>query len=232
MAAQQTLVDSETYLKSGAHIGTRFKSYEMKKYIFKIRKDGLNVLDVGMLDERIRLAANFLARFPPQKILVVARKLYTQTPVKAFAQAIGAKAIAGRFVPGTLTNPKAVNFTEPLVVFTAEPEPDAQAIEEARMANIPVISLASTNNSLQNIDLAIPTNNKGRKSLALVYWLLAREFLKATNAIKEDIEFTKTLEDFEYKMQEGEKEESFERSTERGRLGKPNRRFGFRRNRE
>ena len=229
MTAQQTLVDSETYLKSGAHIGTRFKSWEMKRYIFKIRKDGLNVLDVGTLDERIRFAANFLAKFPPQKILVVARKLYTQIPVKVFAQAIGAKAIAGRFVPGTLTNPKSANFIEPGIVFTAEPEPDGQAIEEARKANIPVISLASTNNSFRNIDLVIPTNNKGRKSLALVYWLLAREFLKATGSIATNEEFTKTVEDFEYKMQEGEKEEYFERPQENKRFGKQDRRFVKRR---
>lgn len=207
----QTLIDSETYLKSGAHIGTRFKSGDMKKYVFKVRKDGLNVLDVGTLDERIKIAADFLARHQPEKILVVARKLYAQTPVKLFAEMINAKAIGGRFVPGTLTNPKAVDFVEAEIIFTAEPEPDAQAIEEARRANIPVISLVSTNNSLKNIDLAIPTNNKGRKSLALVYWLLTKEFLKAKKEIKEDSEFKKTVEDFEYKMQEGEKEEAFER---------------------
>jgi len=220
----QTLVDSETYLKSGAHIGTRFKSGDMRKYIFKIRKDGLNVLDVGTLDERVKIASNFMAKIPPEKILVVARKLYAQTPVKVFAKEINAKAITGRFVPGTLTNPKSVDFVEPLIVFTAEPEPDSQAIEEARKVNIPVISLVSTNNSLKNLDLAIPTNNKGRKSLALIYWLLAREFLKTTKIIKNDSEFKKTVEDFEYKMREGEREESIDKSQKKS-FRRPFKRF-------
>lgn len=208
---EQTLVDSETYLKSGAHIGTRYKTGDMKRYIFKIRKDGLKVLDVATLDGRVKIAAKFLARFPPEKILLVARKLYAQTPVKIFTQTINAKCVVGRFVPGTITNPKSASFVEPEVVVVAEPEPDGQAIEEARKAYIPVISLASTNNALRNVDLTIPINNKGRKSLALVFWLLAREYLKERGEIKSNEEFKKTIEDFEYKMQEGEKEESFER---------------------
>jgi len=218
---EKTLVDSETYLKSGAHIGTRFKSGDMKKYIFKIRKDGLNVLDVSTLDERIRIAAKFLTQFPPEKITVIARKLYAQTPVKAFAKATNTKAIVGRFVPGTFTNPKSVDFIEPQIIFTAEPEPDSQAIEEARIANIAVISLVSTNNSLRNVDLAIPTNNKGRKSLALVYWLIAAEFLKIKKEIKDIKDFNKSVEEFEYKMQEGEREEGFEKDGKR-RFGRRN----------
>jgi len=141
--------------------------------------------------------------------------------VKAFAKATNTTAIVGRFVPGTFTNPKAVDFIEPKIIFTAEPEPDSQAIEEARKANIAVISLVSTNNSLRNVDLAIPTNNKGRKSLALVYWLIAAEFLKLKKEIKDIKEFNKTVEEFEYKMQEGEREESFEKEGKR-RFGRRN----------
>ena len=109
-------------------------------------------------------------------------------------------------MPGTFTNPEGKEFIEPDVIIAVEPEPDVQAVNEAAMVNVPVVALCSTNNSLRNVDLAIPVNNKGRKSIALVFWLLARELLKIHCKIKSDAEFTVTIEDFEYKMKEGEKE--------------------------
>ena len=178
----------------------------MRKYIYKIRKDGLNVLDVQTLDERIKFAANFLSQYAPEKIVVVSRKLYGQAPARAFAKATGGRACVGRFVPGAFTNPEGKEFIEPQAIIAVEPEPDAQAISEAGMINVPVIALCSTNNSLRNVDLAIPVNNKGRKSLALVFWLLARELLKIQGKISSDAEFTPLVEDFEYKMKEGERE--------------------------
>ena len=217
--SQQTLlVDSEKYLKSGVHIGTRFKSSDMKKYIYKIRKDSLNVMDIQTIDNRIKYAAKFLARFKPQKIAVVARRLYARTPAQEFAKAIGAKEITGRFVPGTFTNYSCSRFFEPQVVVVVEPELDKQAISEAGKINVPVVALASTNNSLQNIDIVIPSNNKGRKSLALVMWLLAREYLKETKAIESDAEYLKKVEDFEYQMKDTDREEETEE--------RPRRRFG------
>jgi len=203
---EKTLIDVESYLKTGSHIGTKFKSGEMTRYILKVRKDGLNVLDIQKIDERITLCAKFLARFAPEEIVVVSRKLYGQTPAKEFAKLIGAKGIIGRFVPGTFTNPSARKFVEPKVLLITESEPDSQAISEARKIRVPVLALSSTNNSLRNIDFIIPVNNKGRKSLALVYWLLAREYLKARGEIKSDKDFTKSIEDFEYKMKEGERD--------------------------
>ncbi len=212
MTKEKTLVEADKYLKTGAHIGTKFKSGDMRRYIYKMRKDGLNVLDMQTLDERIAIVANFLALFEPRKIVVVSRRLYGHTPAKMFAESIGAKAFTGRFVPGTLTNPKGKEFIEPAILLATEPEPDSQAIDEATKINVPVIALCSTNNSTKNVDLVLPVNNKGRKSLALVYWLLAREFLKAKGLIKADKDFSKKLEQFEYQIKEGkEPEEKTER---------------------
>ena len=111
-ATATTLIEAEKYLKSGAHIGTRFKSGDMRKYIYKIRKDGLNVLDVQTLDERIKIAANFLGQFNPEKIVVISRKLYGHTAAKKFSEIIGAKTLVGRFIPGMFTNPSSKQFFE------------------------------------------------------------------------------------------------------------------------
>lgn len=212
--AEKTLVPIEKYLKTGCHIGTKFKSGDMGRYIFKSRKDSLKVLDVETIDERITIVAGFLAKFRPEKIAVVSRKLYGQVPVKKFAEFTGARAITGRFIPGTFTNPKAKMFIEPDVVVATEPDSDSQAVEEASSIKVPVVALASTNNRLKNIDLIIPINNKGRKSLALAYWLIAREILRERDELKNFKDFEERLPEFEYIIKGGSEEENSER--ERG----------------
>ena len=194
------LVAEDLYLTSGVHIGTQQKTADMKPYIYRVRNDGLYVLDVSKTDDRIRRAAKFLSRFDPAKVLVVSARQYGQRPAREFAKNCGTMAMAGRFMPGTLTNPNVRDFTEPDVMLLTDPLGDAQALREAVNVGIPVVGLCDTNNETKNVDVVVPTNNKGRRSLALVYWLLAREYLKARGAIKSDEEFKPTLEDFEAQL--------------------------------
>jgi small subunit ribosomal protein S2 len=164
----------------------------MMKFVYRVRTDGLYVLDIQATDERIRLAAAFLSKYDPKRILVVSARQYGQFPAKMFAKAIGARSMVGRFIPGILTNPKIENFYEPDVVIVTDPTGDAQVIKETVNIGVPVVALCDTNNMTSNVDLVIPTNNKGRKALSLVYWLLAREISKANDSM-----FTYELEDFE-----------------------------------
>jgi small subunit ribosomal protein S2 len=113
------------------------------------------------------------------------------------AELTGMAVLDGRFRPGTLTNPNAQGFFEPDLIFLTDPLVDAQALHEAKNISIPVIGLCDTNNETKYIDLVIPTNNKGRRALALIYWLLTRAILKAQGKIKSYDEFTSTVEDFE-----------------------------------
>jgi len=191
------LVPEDVYLTSGVHIGTQQKSADMKAFIYKVRIDGLYVLDIKKTDERIRNAAKFLARFKPETILVVAARQYGQKPARTFAKAIGAEVLAGRFVPGTLTNPNLEDFLEPETVIVTDPAADQQALREALNVNLPVVGLCDANNETRFVDLVIPTNNKGRRALATIYWLLTREVLKARGAVKADEDFTATIDDYE-----------------------------------
>ncbi|MGB8312634.1 MAG: 30S ribosomal protein S2 [Halobacteriota archaeon] len=174
----ESLIPMDEYLAAGVHIGTQQKTEDMKRFIYRVRPDGLYVLDVKASDERIKIAASFLKKFDPVRILVVSARQYGQYPAMMFAKIIGAKSLVGRFIPGTLTNPQYRNFTEPDVVIVTDPIGDAQAVKEAVDVGVPVIGMCDTNNMTMNIDLIIPTNNKGRKALALIYFLLAREILK------------------------------------------------------
>jgi small subunit ribosomal protein S2 len=194
---QGLLVPEDVYLTSGVHIGTQQKSADMKAFIYKVRIDGLYVLDIKKTDTRVREAAKFLARVKAENILVVAARQYGQKPARMFAQRIGAQVLAGRFVPGTLTNPNLPDFIEPEVLLVTDPAADQQALREALNVGIPVVALCDANNETRYVDLVIPTNNKGRRALATIYWLLTREVLKGRGEVKSDEEFTSTIDDYE-----------------------------------
>ncbi|MDY6817101.1 MAG: 30S ribosomal protein S2 [Halobacteriales archaeon] len=186
------LIPVEDYLSAGVHIGTQQKTKDMDRFIHRVRTDGLYVLDIGKTDGRIRTAADFLANYAPEQILVTSSRQYGRFPAERFADAIGARARTGRFIPGTLTNPQYAGYIEPDVVVVTDPIGDSQAVTEAITVGIPVIAMCDSNNSTANVDLVIPTNNKGRKALSVVYWLLANETLDRRGA-----EPSYALEDFE-----------------------------------
>ncbi|PSP85355.1 30S ribosomal protein S2 [Halobacteriales archaeon QS_6_64_34] len=189
------LIPVEDYLGAGVHIGTQQKTKDMERFIHRVRTDGLYVLDVSMTDQRIRTAANFLANYEPQQILVASSRQYGRFPAEKFADAVGARARTGRFIPGTLTNPDYDGYIEPDVVVVTDPIGDAQAVKEAITVGIPVIAMCDSNNTTSNVDLVVPTNNKGRKALSVVYWLLANETLDRRGA-----EPTYGLDDFESEL--------------------------------
>ena len=174
----KSLIPVDEYLAAGVHIGTQRKTEDMKRFVYRVRADGLYVLDVKATDERIKIAANFLSKFDPARILVVSARQYGQFPATMFAKVTGAKSVVGRFIPGTLTNPEYRDFVEPDVVVVTDPIGDSQAVKEAVDVGVPVIAMCDTNNMTTHIDIVIPTNNKGRKALALIYWLLAKEITK------------------------------------------------------
>ncbi|WP_144796557.1 30S ribosomal protein S2 [Halorubrum depositum] len=186
------LIPVEDYLSAGVHIGTQQKTADMERFIHRVRDDGLYVLDVSTTDQRIRTAADFLSNYDPEQILVTSSRQYGRFPAEKFADAIGARARTGRFIPGTLTNPDYAGYIEPDVVVVTDPIGDAQAVKEAITVGIPVIAMCDSNNQLSNVDLVIPTNNKGRRALSVVYWLLANETLDRRGA---DTVFA--LDDFE-----------------------------------
>ena len=196
----ELLIPLDKYLAAGLHIGTQQKTKDMERYIYRVRADGLYVLDVRKTNDRIVAAGKFLAKFDPEDILVVSTRQYGQAPVKKFGQVTGAKTIPGRFIPGTLTNPNYAKFIEPKALVVTDPRSDSQAIIEARQIGIPVVALCDTENLLGNVDIVVPVNNKGRKAIALVYWLLARQTLRGRGTLKEDEDLDIPATDFELKM--------------------------------
>ncbi len=196
----ELLIPMDQYLAAGLHIGTQQKTKDMERYIYRVRADGLYVLDVRTTNDRIEAAAKFLAKYDPDDILVVSTRQYGQAPVKKFGKITGAKTIPGRFIPGTLTNPNYGKFIEPKVLVVTDPRSDSQAIIEAKQIGIPVVALCDTENLLGNVDIVLPVNNKGRKAIALVYWLLARQILRQKGILGEEDDLEMQPADFELKI--------------------------------
>lgn len=197
---ESPLVPYDVYETHAVHIGTNQKSSDMQRFIDTDRADGsgLHLIDINQTDERIRTVAKFLSNYDPERILVVSARQYGQRPARKFAQSIGAKRIVGRFIPGTMTNPRLRTYQEPEVLFVTDPAADAQALSEAVSTGLPVVGIVDANNTLRNVDLALPANNKGRRSLALIYWLLAREILTARGSTNyADWERAQNVEEWE-----------------------------------
>jgi small subunit ribosomal protein S2 len=192
---ESLLVPNEEYLKSGIHIGTKFKTKYMSNFIYKTRGDGLSVLNVQQIDARIRTMINFMAQFAPNEIMIAARRENGWKSVKLFGQLTGARTYIGRYPPGILTNIQLKKFTEVKLIVVTDPWPDRNAVDDAIRMGIPVIALCDTNNNANNIDLIVPCNNKGKKSLGILFWLVTRGYLEARGMINKG-GFTHTIDDF------------------------------------
>jgi small subunit ribosomal protein S2 len=187
-------------LSTGIRVGTEVKTKFMIPYIVQASPEGLYLLDLDIILSRIQTAAKFIKKFDVNKVIVYSGRVYASTPIEKFCELTGAKKMLGRFMPGTLTNPLLPYYLEPHLIIISDPQVDNQAVTEATNAGIPVIGIANTDNVTSKLDLVIPANNRGRKALATVYWLLAHEILQDSKTMKYEIE------DFETKTAEVEEE--------------------------
>jgi len=189
------MVPTDEFLNSGIHIGTQFKTADMKPFIHKTKSDGLSVLDIQKINDRLKLAANLLANYEPEDILVACRRESGWDAVQKFADIAGVQYYDGRYPPGILTNPELDNFTEAEILLVTDPVPDKNAMKDAEIVGMPVIGLCDTNNKAAGLDLVVPCNNKGRRSLGLAFYILTKLYTEERGIIPEK-DWDYTIEDF------------------------------------
>ncbi|MFN7990951.1 MAG: 30S ribosomal protein S2 [Candidatus Micrarchaeia archaeon] len=198
-------VKQDVFLEAGVHIGTKIRTNDMRDYIFKRRDDGLYILDLRKSSERLMDAAKIIAKFKPEEVCVVASRVYSSNPASRFAELTGVGIVRGRFVPGLMTNMNVQGFMEPKLLLVCDPKGEHEALVEAAKNGVPVIALCDTDNETKFVDLVVPINNKGKRSLALIFYILSREVMMAQGKIKGYDEFTFDISFFEQLIVEEEK---------------------------
>ncbi len=190
-------VKQEVFLEAGVHIGTKIRTNDMRNFIFKRRDDGLYILDLRKSSERLMDAAKIIAKYRPEEVCVVASRVYSSNPASRFAELTGVNLVKGRFVPGLMTNMNVAGFMEPKLLLVCDPKGEHEALVEAAKDGVPIIGLCDTDNETKFIDVVVPINNKGKRSLALIFYILSREVMIAQGKIKSYDEFTYDISYFE-----------------------------------
>ncbi|KAL1804112.1 hypothetical protein ACET3Z_032759 [Daucus carota] len=137
--------DIQKMLAAEVHLGAKNCDFQMERYVFKRRNDGIYIINLGKTWEKLQMAARVIVAMEnPQDII------YT-----------GANAIAGCHTPGTFTNQLQTLFSDP--------------VSSSALGNIPTIAFCDTDSPMRYVDIGIPANNKGKHNSNGRLWLTAKE---------------------------------------------------------
>jgi len=216
-----TIEDVRRMLTCEVHIGSENISPTMKRYVYKRNADtGVHIIDLRKTWEKLQLAARVIVAMENSMdvcaVALTSTKSFTAGAAKQepfaqraalkFSQYVGCKHIAGRYTPGTFTNRKQAHFFEPRLLVVSDPIKDFQPILESSYVNMPVIAMSNIDSPTRHIDIAIPCNTNSPYSVALMWWMLAREVLRLRGDVKREAEWPVLVDMFLYIAPKDERE--------------------------
>ncbi|MBU1136692.1 MAG: 30S ribosomal protein S2 [Nanoarchaeota archaeon] len=190
-ASRKTLVPIEDYIKVGAHIGTKVITPHMRKYVYRRRNDGIAILDINFTDEKLKELIKLVEKFEPENFILVCKREAGWKAVEKFSELTGVRVFTKKYPAGILTNITLPNFFETDMILVCDPWIDRNAMRDGKKIKKKIFALCDTNNYAFDADFFVPCNNKSSKSLGLILYIIAREYLKSKK-IKKEVK----LEDF------------------------------------
>jgi small subunit ribosomal protein S2 len=220
---QKLLIPLEDYIGCSVHIGTRVITPTMRQYVYRRKADGLAVINTMMIDEKIKVAADFISQYDPKDIIVVCKREAGWKPIETFSELTGIRIFTKKYPAGIITNPDLENFFEPKLLIIVDPWVDKNALNDAVKIHIPIVSLCDTNNNTNYIDIVLPCNNKTNKSISLIFYLLSKFYVKnrkiKTKVVKEDFYKIENNQKERIRRKEQEKERREEKKPEKVKEG-------------
>jgi len=173
------LIDLEEYVKTGIYLGTRIVTPEMKKYVYRRRADGLAIFNTDLIDEKLKEGIEYLSKFNPENVILVCKKQSGWRAANKFSEVTGIKVFTKKYPAGVMTNTNLKDFFETELTIITDHWLDKNALKDTLDVHKKVLMICGTNNFSKGADQVIIGNNKSAKSLGLIFYLLARGYLKA-----------------------------------------------------
>ncbi len=186
-----TLVPLEDYIKYAVHLGTKVITPNMRKYVYKRRADGLAVLNTNLIDEKLKEAIEFFKNYNPEDVFLACKREAGWEAAEKFSEITGINVFTKKYPAGIITNTELKDFFETELIIICDPWLDKNALKDATITKKPVISLCDANNLTTGVTKVIPCNNKSKKSVGLILYILARGYCHARK-----IPFNAVIEDF------------------------------------
>ena len=175
----EMLVHLDEYVKAGIYLGTRVVTPLMKPFVYRRRADGLAIFNTNLIDEKLKEGIEYLSKFDAKDIILVCKRDAGWKAAEKFGELTGIRIFTKKYPAGILTNIKLPDFFENELTIVTDSWLDKNSLNDTLKVHKKVLMICDTNNFPKGANQVIIGNNKHSKSLGLIFYLLARGYMKA-----------------------------------------------------
>ncbi len=175
----EMLIPLEDYVRAGIYLGTKVVTPDMKPFVYRRRADGLAIFNTDLIDEKLKEGIEYLSKFNAEDIIVVCKRESGWKSAEKFSQLTGIRVFTKKYPAGILTNTQLPDFFENELTVITDSWLDKNALKDTLNINKKILMICDTNNFSKGANQVIIGNNKSPKSLGVIFYILARGFLKS-----------------------------------------------------